>query len=85
MYTLPLCLDSRLPYHLISKNFTLEVYRERSLIGKLNIHESAHIGKFSLSNKFVVVGTKSRILKIAIPGGVNPSTQLHLSCEWKVP
>jgi hypothetical protein len=37
-----------------------------------------------MSKKFVVVGTKSRIIKIAIPGGVKPSTLLHISCEWKI-
>lgn len=40
MYNLPLCLDSALPYHVIAKNFTIELYRERTNIGKLNIHEN---------------------------------------------
>jgi len=30
-YLLPRTLDSRLPYHLISKNFTVLLYKERSL------------------------------------------------------
>lgn len=38
MYTLPHCLDSNIPYHISAKNFNVEVYRERTVIGKLNIH-----------------------------------------------
>jgi hypothetical protein len=38
------------------------------------------IAKISLSKKFVIIGTKTRIIKIAIPGGINPSTQLHIAC-----
>lgn len=30
------------------------------------------------------MGTKSRVLKIAIPGGANLSTSLLISCEWNV-
>lgn len=32
----------------------------------------------------MIVGTKTKIIKVAIPGGSSPSTLLHVSCEWKV-
>jgi hypothetical protein len=80
MYSLPFCLDSRLPYHLASRDFSIEVYRERTSIGKLNLHEKVDVGVFSMSKKYVIVGTKSRILKIAVPSKAKPSTVLYINC-----
>lgn len=84
MYSLKKVLDSHLPYHVLSVNFNLEVFRERTLLGKLNLHENVTLGAICTSNKFIIVGTKSRLVKVAIPSGSNPSTHLHKSCEWKV-
>jgi hypothetical protein len=72
-----------LPYHLTANNYSVEVYRERTVLGKLNLHELPSLALFSISKKFVVVATKSRILKIAIPSGTKPTTLLHIVCEWK--
>lgn len=54
------------------------------MISKINIHENAHIAKISISKKFAIIGTKNRIIKIAIPSGSNPTTSLVICLEWKV-
>jgi len=33
-----------------------------------NIHESAIVGKISLSQKYYIVGTKSRLIKLGVSG-----------------
>jgi hypothetical protein len=54
------------------------------------VHENIIFAKFSISGKFVIVGTKSRILKISVPTSANKSnkininTVMHVACEWKV-
>ena len=68
-YSLPITtafLDSSLPYHLLSAHFNVEIYKERTLVCKTNIHEVAEIGAISISQKYAVVVTKSRMIKISI-------------------
>jgi hypothetical protein len=33
-----------------------------------NIHESAYIGKISMSQKYYIVATKSRLIKLGVTG-----------------
>ena len=68
-YSLPIrsyYLDSRLPYFLISNHFNVEIYKERTLFCKVNIHEVAEFGAISASHKYAVVASSKRLLKIAI-------------------
>lgn len=74
-YLLPRVLDSRLPVHLLSKEFEVELWRERTLQTRFKLHEYARIGKISLSCRYFVVATARRVVRL---GG---SQEL----EWIVP
>jgi WD40 repeat protein len=63
-YLLPRSLDSRLPYHLIAKNFTVQLYKERSLFKTFKLTEFPVVGKISLSNKYYIVATQRRLVKL---------------------
>ncbi len=78
-------LDSALPYHMVAKNYNLELYRERTNTGKINLHENIFHGKFSISGKFAIVATKSRIIKISVPShnkgtNIGLNTVLSIAC-----
>ena len=59
-------LDSSLPYHLLANHFNIEIYKERTLICKVNLHEVAKLGAISLSHKYAIAVTKTRLVKVSI-------------------
>jgi len=74
-YLIPKVLDSRLPFHIIAKNFNVELWKERTLQKTFKLHEYALVGKISLSNRYYIVATAKRVVKV---GG-------SFEVEWKVP
>lgn len=74
-YVLPRTLDSKLPYHLLAKHFNVELYKERTLLKTFKLHEYALFGKISLSQKYYIVATKRRVVKL----GASYET------EWPIP
>lgn len=83
-YNLPItsfALDSSAPFHLLSHHFNIEVYKERTLFCKMNIHEVAELGALSLSHKYAIVVTKSRIIKISISSSKDVTRASLISAE----
>ena len=85
MYTLGYCLDSLLPYHVRAQHFNVEVYRDRTMVGKIGVGEVVGLGRISRTGKFVIVATNTRVIKLAIPSGSNPTTTLQQTCSWPIP
>lgn len=73
-YLLPRVLDSKLPYHLVARNFNVELYKNNSLEKTFQLHEYATTARISLSNKYYIVATKRRLVKLGISSPV----------EWKI-
>ena len=73
-YILPKVLHSLLPYHLVTRHFNVELWKERTLDKTFKLHEYAVLGKISLSRRYYVVATARRVVKL---GG---SSEL----EWNV-
>lgn len=67
-YKIKRVLDSNATYHIISRHFSVQLFKSQSMEKSFNIHESAHVGKISLSQKYFFVGTKSRLIKLGITG-----------------
>lgn len=63
-YLLPKVLDSKLPFHIIARNFNLELWKERTLSKTFKLHEYALVGKISLSNRYYIVATAKRVVKV---------------------
>jgi hypothetical protein len=63
-YKLNRALDSSHPYHLISKHFSVQIFKDQTMEKSHNIHESALIGKISLSQKYFIVATRTRLIKL---------------------
>ena len=63
-YILPKTLDSKLPFHLVAKHFNVEFYSQKTLVKTFKIHEYAMFGKISLSNKYYIIATKRRMVKL---------------------
>ena len=74
-YLIPRTLDSKLPYHLIARHFNVDLYKGNSFEKSFPIHEYAVTAKISLSNKYYIVATKRRLIKL---GG-------SLPVEWNIP
>jgi hypothetical protein len=73
-YLLPRVLDSRLPYHLVTRNFNVELYKGNSLEKTFQLHEYATTARISLSNKYYIVATKRRLVKLGLSSPI----------EWKI-
>lgn len=63
-YILNKVLDSRLPFHLIAKNFDVELWKERTLQKSFKLHEYALFGKISMSCKYYVAATAKRVVRL---------------------
>jgi hypothetical protein len=63
-YLLPRVLDSRLPAHLLARNFDVELWRERTLQKSFHLHEHALLGRISLSCRYYVVATARRLVRL---------------------
>ena len=63
-YLIPRTLDSKLPYHLIARHFNVDLYKGNSFEKSFPIHEYAVTAKISLSNKYYIVATKRRLIKL---------------------
>ena len=73
-YLLPRTLDSKLPYHLVARNFNIDLYKGNSLEKSYPVHEYAVTARISLSNKYYLVATKRKLVKL---GGSSP-------VEWPI-
>lgn len=67
-YKLSRVLDSSNPYHIVSKHFFVQLYKNQTIDKSFNIHESAYLGKISLSQKYFIVATKTRLIKLGVSG-----------------
>lgn len=74
-YLLTKVLDSRLPFHLIAKNFDVELWKERTLQKTFKLHEYALLGKISMSCKYYVAATAKRVVRLGA----------SYELDWKVP
>ena len=67
-YKLNRALDSSSPYHIISRHFAVQLFKNQTMEKSFNIHESAYFGKMSLSQKYYIVATKTRLIKLGASG-----------------
>lgn len=67
-YKLNRVLDSSSPYHVVSRHFSVQLFKNQTMDKSFNIHESAYVGKISLSQKYYIVGTRTRLIKLGVTG-----------------
>ncbi len=67
-YKLNRALDSSSPYHIVSRHFSVQLFKNQTMEKSFNIHESAYLGKVSLSQKYFIVATKTRLIKLGASG-----------------
>ena len=67
-YKLNRVLDSSHSFHIISRHFSVQLFKNQTMEKAFNIHESAYIGKISMSQKYYIVATKSRLIKLGVTG-----------------
>lgn len=54
--------------HIISRHFSVQLFKNQTMEKSYNIHESALCGVISLSEKYFVVATRTRLLKLSGEG-----------------
>ena len=65
-YKLDGILDSSANFHIISRHFQVQLFKNQTIEKTFNIHESALVGKISLSQKYYIVGTRTRLIKLGV-------------------